>query len=110
MSFLIKGMELPKSCWDCPFCLDFEFLDPYECAAENKEFENGIDEYEHSRPNWCPLVPIPPHGDLIDRDALLKTNNPVGKAMVFGGQYVYTENEIQVAPTIIEAEDGKIEK
>ena len=24
------------------------------------------------KPNWCPLVELSPHGDLIDRDALMK--------------------------------------
>ena len=27
---------------------------------------------EQERPTWCPLIELPPHGDLIDRDALMK--------------------------------------
>jgi hypothetical protein len=26
----------------------------------------------NKRQDWCPLVPIPPHGRLIDADALMK--------------------------------------
>jgi hypothetical protein len=55
-------------------------------------------------PSDCPLIELPPHGRLIDADALLKTNNPIGKMMVFGGEYVYSQSEIEIAPTILEAE------
>lgn len=37
---------------------------------------------------------------LIDADALGKTDRPVGKLMMFGGEYVYTQTEIDRAPTI----------
>jgi len=37
---------------------------------------------------------------LIDADALGKTNRPIGKLMMFGGEYVYTQTEIDSAPTI----------
>lgn len=110
MSILIKGMEMPTSCWPCPFFHtslhhigDDELLERYTCLRTGERTE----EIFNGRMDNCPLVPIPPHGRLIDADALLKTNNPVGKTMVFGGQYVYTENEIQAAPTIIEAEEGE---
>lgn len=109
MSILIKGLEMPQSCWDCMFCLDFEFLFPYECAAANKEFENGIDEYEHSRPNWCPLIELPPHGRLIDKDALLSQYG----GMIITAKVDYAEGlrdaiqDIQNAPTVIEAEEGE---
>lgn len=37
---------------------------------------------------------------LIDADALGKTDRPVRKLMMFGGEYVYTQTEIDRAPTI----------
>jgi len=55
MSVLINGMEMPKS---CAFC---RFYGAY-CYAKG-------DENAHSTLP-CPLIPVPPHGDLIDRDAL----------------------------------------
>ena len=99
MSILIKGIEMPDGCRDCKFQNDTICMLIDGCWYDES---NGA----NRRPE-CPLVPVPPHGRLIDADALLKTNNPVGKSMVFGGQYVYTENEIQAAPTIIEAEEGE---
>lgn len=34
---------------------------------------------------------------LIDADALGKNNRPIGKIMMFGGEYVYTQTEIDSA-------------
>lgn len=54
MSVLIKGMEMPDTCFDCP-CRDFEF---HECSA--KEHLSLLkDEYGAEIgdiPNWCPIV------------------------------------------------------
>lgn len=36
---------------------------------------------------------------LIDADALGKSR-PIGKIMMFGGEYVYTQTEIDSAPTV----------
>lgn len=37
---------------------------------------------------------------LIDADALGTANRPIGKIMMFGGEYVYTQTEIDSAPTV----------
>lgn len=37
---------------------------------------------------------------LIDADALGKEDRPIGKIMMFGGEYVYTQTEIDSAPTV----------
>ena len=94
MSILIKNMEMPKSCNACMF-------DVYGLCLINKHIEVK-DELTHS---W-PLVPVPPHGRLIDADALPTNDKPIGKLMMFGGEYVYTQTAINNAPTVIPA-DGK---
>lgn len=60
---------------------------------------------------FASAVPIPSHGRLIDADALLtdKSMSIIGKGMIFGGQYVFSESEIVNAPTIIEADLPKEE-
>lgn len=64
MGIYIKSLEMPISCSDCPCGSIFS---GYRCMAENKEFEKyPLD----SRQDWCPLVPVPPHYDLIDHNAL----------------------------------------
>ena len=58
MSILIKGMEMPTSCNACMF-------DVYGLCLINKNIE-GKDALTHS----CPLIPVPPHGRLIDADSV----------------------------------------
>ena len=92
MSILIKGMEMPKDCEECLFYeVDVEngcWLKKYFCVRRY-----GID-----RPSWCPIVEIPPHGRLIDADAL------TGKAYMDGKLMCVEMDDIEEAPTIIEAE------
>lgn len=94
MSILIKGMEMPKSCGNC-------FFDTH---CDNWRLRN----WGAPPPDDCPLVPVPPHGRLIDADALMKSDRMVGKLMMFGGEYVYTQAEIDRAPTIIPAEEKQL--
>ena len=73
MSVYIKGMEMPQGCEYCKlrhrhqgytatdYCVLFaRIVDPWTFGR----FMNG------ARPDWCPLVPVPPHGRLIDAEAL----------------------------------------
>ena len=72
MSILIRGMEMPKNCDECRFCVN-GFTDDapmYECAAQSYEnvsvlVESGGKPFDF-RPDWCPLIELPPHGRLID--------------------------------------------
>lgn len=59
-SVLIKGMKMPQSCLLCPFGDEFG-----KCCV-NAELEDA-NELTHS----CPLIELPDHGDLIDRDVLV---------------------------------------
>ena len=106
MSILIRGMEMPESCFECPFECDYAFI----CSLTNKETrkqrkEHAVNEYE-AMPEWCPLVEVPtPHGRLIDADKL--------SVSVLDGMYSNDEYEdviwelVQDATTIIEAEGEK---
>ena len=58
MSVLIKGMEMPKSCILC----DLSHEDGW-CPVK----QDYVDRYSYET---CPLIPVPPHGRLIDADAL----------------------------------------
>jgi len=128
MSLLIKGMEMPKSCSVCPM-LEGESMDGL-CHAANK----WLDDDEHwtwyvypegdvddSKPCNCPLIEVPPHGDLIDKDALMDAientdwyHQAPNKEMVHGAnsaehQAWYKIQDIYAAidnaPTIIQAEE-----
>lgn len=72
MSVLIKGMKMPKEgCRDCLLVKRGRVFDicPFLKCAVNGNVERG------GKPYGCPLVELPDHGDLIDRDALTATDS-----------------------------------
>ena len=79
MSVYIKGMEMPKTWRDCVFSNGAA-----QCKLDNMEL-CGLCYRER-----CPLIPVPDHGDLIERDSL--------------PWYLKDVTEILEAPTIIPAD------
>lgn len=68
MSILIEGIEMPKSCYVCPFC---DYVSA-RCDAVKGNPYTQESRYE-KRDDFCPLIEVPePHGRLIDADALHK--------------------------------------
>lgn len=61
MGIYIKGMEMPENCAGCPYSTL-----GMDCVIEGKSVH--VAWLERKRPDWCPLVPVPPHGRLIDAD------------------------------------------
>ena len=58
---LIRGMEMPKTCGDCP--LSALRMD---CKLTGRDISH--DWMKRKIPDWCPLVPLPEgHGDLIEK-------------------------------------------
>ena len=94
MSLIIKGVDMPEKCENCP-CYDY--ID-YVCRADDCfapfDVENPEERSEH-----CPLIELPAkHGRLIDADAFLKwlkEFHPNDVAIMSG---------IKNARTIVEAE------
>ena len=103
MSVYIKGMEMPTSCFECKL---LDYTDTYKCRVrfESLAREHGIN---ISRPDWCPLVPVPEHGDLIGREWLIDIalhlmntakNEDIANGVKWLWQYIIE------APTIISAD------
>ena len=68
MSVLIKGVKMPKACYECPCQYDL-----ISCQALDFESicEEGFDCTIQRLPN-CPLVEVKtPHGRLIDINTLV---------------------------------------
>ncbi len=100
MSVLIRGMEMPKSCMVCS-CTDTEYG---ECVLDT---EKRCPEDYHKRADWCPLITVPPHGRLIDADALnytmlYKENWMHGTGVEAPAVW---KKDIDAAPTIIPASE-----
>ncbi len=100
MSVLIRDMEMPTSCADCRLMADGWC---YSVGLEQREKISTV-----KRPTWCHLVPVPPHGRLIDADALGVTDFEL---VMCRGEYKELAKllleKIDAAPTIIPAEEGE---
>lgn len=90
MSIIIKGKTKPEDCPVCPLAhwdLSGAFTG---CEVTVRHFSMEVLETP-GPPSFCPLEDLPPHGRLIDVDAL-----PQGRV---------EWEDIVDAPTIIEADD-----
>ena len=98
MSFIVP-MEKPKRCGLCP-CFHAEH--PMHCQAVKAHKDKRIiAPYGSPIPDWCPLIELPPHGRLIDADKLnIHDISPAYGFCVMG----VTEEDIELADTVIEAE------
>ena len=103
---LIRNMKLPENCDDC----EYEFACGYGQHIDGYKMLKG-------RPDRCPLIALPPHGRLIDADALAKqlgiTDMDCYKCAWNlsgicrrGSDFVDACEAIEEAPTIIEAEEA----
>ena len=106
MSILIKGMRMPENCIKCPMQFGgMCYVMPAE-VDESRVAPTVEEALKQGKPDWCPLVEITePHGRLIDGDALQCKVDDIGLGYyeVLG----VTEDTIDSAPTIIEAEGSE---
>lgn len=109
MSTLVRGMEMPK---DCPYCplAHWNFKNEFTGCEITKKYFSTEELYADGRPDFCPLVLVPEHGRLIDKDAL---EQDISESVVFSGRENNPEiygankiiNRIHYAPVIIPAEE-----
>lgn len=106
---LIRGIEMPERCDLCPLLTDDG---DYDVCYINKKFvpwewkSKMSMETINPKPDWCPLIELPPHGRLIDADAVLAKEN---QHLEYLSDEWYVEvRTIENAPTVIEADkDGE---
>ena len=103
---------MPNRCFECIFLTT---VPNFFCLAGKMDLcaEHGIN---ISRPDWCPLIELPPHGRLIDADKLwdkmYKYSDNEGAKMPFGDNDFMIHRDsacelIEDAPTVIEAEGSE---
>ena len=99
----IKGMEMPTCCGECRFLSEYG---DYPCCIITDEQRGYNFRIREMRMPHCPLIPVPDHGDLIDRDAALYK---LGR-IVLPDDLAYTighdmaKRFFEKAPTIIPAD------
>ena len=81
MDILIKNMEMPSCCEECPFmkkvcdiyCTDKKtgVKTPYNYVDSCSLTGSLFDPFSDDSPKPCPLIPVPVHGDLVQLDDAL---------------------------------------
>ena len=95
MDTLIKGLETPKSCYseiyseqgNCWFFF-YDFKGGCHCSISDCKC------LKTKRPKGCPLVEVPPHGELVQRSDILR---------LFDENKLSAREAVMKAPTILEA-------
>ena len=106
MSILVKGMIMPKNCFECPMMTDYDTCGFYAMRSSRSELEAQW----NARPDDCPLVEIPTsHGRLIEEEPIIKYITDGLNIGKFGYDAIEVMAEIKYAPTIIPAEPPKEE-
>lgn len=103
MSVYIKGMEMPTSCWLCHF---------QDCGNCRLNYHKVVDKciIEDRRDEDCPLVPVPEHGRLCNKDDVLKIiDNLIWRTANREAHEVlkWAKECLSVLPTIIPADQAK---
>ena len=95
---LIRNMEMPTNCGECRLSYyDDDGCDMFCAPLNNLVKQNG-------KLEDCPLVEVPPHGELIDRDALLnEMDSRVMDEDRINGVYDFAFRCVSDAPPILEA-------
>lgn len=95
---LIRGMQMPMNCMVCDFRnRGFNLNGDLFCNC--RLTKENVPDYYNIRMENCPLVELPEHGDLIDRDVL-------GEAPTYYGSHCdldEVEDWINSAPVVIPA-------
>ena len=102
MSVLIKDMEMPSSCEKCRFS-GFGGLRSERVVCMFTGANAYMNEVQYL--DDCPLIELPPHGRLIDADALWDKGWFLTRDNIYKGQIEAAI--LTSAPTILEAEEGE---
>jgi len=107
MGVYLPNMEMPKNCFDCMF--HWHGDGTTYCLAQSKMHDlhhikwqcKGYEEQMKYREPTCPLISVPPHGRLIDADAIPWIE---GKDEQDKPVYLLLKFQVEELPTIIESE------
>ncbi len=95
MSILIKDMEMPKE-------FDPDVYIELACGIDGKRYARLYNFHQGGLTEWCEAVPVPPHGDLIERQTAVDAcfdgwNNSASDCAT----------NIRSVPAVIPADEGE---
>ena len=100
---ILIDMKMPDCCYRCPACSYLSWW----CDAMNKSLVHAISD-ETGRAEWCPIKELPPHGRLVDADALKRSIYDYADAIGISNMFYFDEviqSAFENAPTIIPASE-----
>ena len=89
------NMEMPKCCGVCPFCVPEADKDNGDICVLCGQFPL----IKQERSIECPLVPVPPHGRLIDADTLVRELTSIRAS--FGSANGLVEGGLNIAVSTV---------
>ena len=107
MGVYIKDMEMPEGCFSC--ILSFMWFNGTETVLQCNVLNKLVSDDGSKDPD-CHLTEIPPHGRLIDADALEVQDGWLRDSKYFAQESSHTHisfvysNDIDNAPTVIPAD------
>lgn len=113
MSVLIKGLEMPSECRECPLCQYYMAVGETRCRRTGEVLASGFRTIKFSgRSEHCQLAELPKkHGRLVDADEFMadicNSINEMSKiGIMVDGDYLWCKlnDALENAPTIVEAE------
>ena len=108
MSVIIKDMKMPEDCRVCPMQIYDSYSGETKCRAIDKILAEDYKTIPFDgRPEYCPLIELPPHVRLIDADVLLDESEWYGERATYDnpmpdGEEAVSVESILNAPTIFE--------
>ena len=114
MSVLVRGMEMPESCPCKLVGVGYDLYCSFTSGIPSRMREYRECCEKKTRPNWCPIVEVPPHGRLIEAEPLIDYCKRFIEAYDYSKLFqdharrhelLNMVGEIASAPTIIEAEE-----
>lgn len=79
MSILIQGIDMPKNCAEC------KMWSICECLNDFEDFESicyAVEDGDLVRDKNCPLIELPPHGDLVDLSNTVHPNDSMRRMTI----------------------------
>ena len=101
MSILVKGMKMPICCTLCPFLNRHSDYCNLQSKRNNGYWGTDFEKWWDELKKDCPLIELPPHSDLIDRD---ETVEAVDNLAGYGLGIYDAIDYIQNAWAVIESE------
>ena len=100
MGVYFENMKKPVQCISCPMWT-LTYVHAINAVDICNQQKRAIDN-PYFVPDWCPAKELPPHGKLIDADALMDAGPDI--VSEWGDECGYSTERINAAPTIIPAE------